>query len=671
MEKRNPQDKYFATLSSIELATAIETKVREWREWCGEKNLTGLWQKKLSNYYGMSANGMSSQEVTTGGSQGELTMLKVQELHPLLQQQLVTITSQRPAGIARAVNSDPQSLRASRIGTALAEYYMSNANFESTFVQAAEVAILCDESFVELAWDQNAGDPVAVDPETGKPEMSGDVKMHIHAPWHVARDPGCLIADQKWHIITSRMNRFDAAATYPKFATQILMSAEGELEAMPMGEIPTGSDMIYVHKLIHDRTPSVPDGRYSLMIGQTVVVDTVLPFKDYPVERMSPSDVIEGVTGYSSSNDVMALEEATDALHSIILSNNTTFGGQSLVGPKGVEVNHQDLGKGMRYFELPPEHVDKLKPLQLTKSAPETFQYIQTLSSKKEQQLGSVSSVLNAQATQGASGSAMALINAQAISFNSGVQRSYYRLLSACMTKIIGILSKFADTPRVARIVGKSKSQGLKEFKYTGKELSSVSSIIYEMTNPVSQSVGGRITMAQDLIKAGMVKNAKQYINVVTTGNTDVLTEDDESDQILILEENEALSDGQQVQALITEMHADHIKSHMSTLSSVEAKRDPNRVAATLSHVQNHIDLWTEASMTNPGVLMATGQQPLMPPPGAMGPPPGGPGAPQGPGQIMGNGEQPVVQKAMETQQPNMPTNPATNEPAQVAGVQA
>jgi len=102
MEKTTPQDKYFATLAEKDLATAIEAKVREWREWCGKAGLTALWQKKLSNYYGMSSNGNSSQEVSSGGSQGELTLLKVQELHPLIQQQLVTVTSQRPAGIARA-----------------------------------------------------------------------------------------------------------------------------------------------------------------------------------------------------------------------------------------------------------------------------------------------------------------------------------------------------------------------------------------------------------------------------------------------------------------------------------------------------------------------------------------------------------------------------------------
>jgi hypothetical protein len=39
------------------------------------------------------------------------------------------------------------------------------------------------------------------------------------------------------------------------------------------------------------------------------------------------------------------------------------------------------------------------------------------------------------------------------------------------MTKLIGILRVYADTPRVAKIVGKSKASGLKEFKYTGDDL--------------------------------------------------------------------------------------------------------------------------------------------------------------------------------------------------------
>lgn len=675
MQNNLPQDQYFATLPVEQLANAMELKVRAWRSWCAEQGLNGIWKKKLSNYYGLSGNGNSSQDINSGGTEGELTLIKVQELRPLIQQQLVTVTSQRPTGVARAVNSDPDSLRGSRIGTALAEYYMSNANFEASFVKAAEIALLCDESFVELVWDQDAGDPVAVDPMTGKPEMAGDAKLRVHVPWLVARDPGAPFEQQNWHILSFRSNRFDLMARFPKFEKEILIAADNYDSDIPLSEIPEGSDMTWVHLFMHARTPALPDGRYSLMIGQQVVLDTELPFKDYPLERMYPSEVIEGCTGYSSANDVMALEDATDAMHSLLLSNNTTFGGQSLIGPKGVEVNHNDLGKGMRYFELPPEHVDKLRPLQLTKSAPETYQYIDRLSNKKEQQLGSVSSILNAQAAQGASGASMALINAQSISFNSGVQRSYYRLLSSIMTKLIGILAKYADTPRVAQLVGKVKAQGLKEFKYTGKDLASVSSIVYEMVNPVLQSIGGRMTLAENLLKAGQCKDPKQYLNVALTGNLDVLTQNDEADEILILEENEALSEGKPVKAIVTENHANHIRSHLSTCSSVEAKKDPIRVTQMLAHCQEHLDLWMQASISNPGILMATGQQPLMPPPGMGMPGAPAPMPPEGGGgdvgKLAGDGSQPVMQQALEVNEPRMPINPATQQEAVVPGFNA
>jgi hypothetical protein len=672
-------NEYFATIEDpIKLASAIQNKIDVWRQWATENGIMSLWRKKLSNYYGISSSGNSSQAVSRGGSEGELSMIKVNDLHNLIQNQLVMVTSQRPAGQARAVNSDSSSIKSARIGTAIAEYYMSQAGFEAKFVEVAETALLCDEAYVDLFWDKNAGDPIAVDPTTGQLEMSGDCIMRTHAPWNVARDPGIPIEMQKWHIISYRVNRFDAAASYTKFSDQILALHEERLYSIPMNEIPEGSDSIWAHLLVHDRTAAVPAGKYTLLIGDTVVLTADLPYKDYPVERISPSDVIDGPIGYSAANDILALEEVSDALHSVITTNQITFGGQSIVGPEGANLKVTDLAKGMRYFELPPDMVGKLIPLQLTKTAPEIFNYISTLSQKKEQAVG-VNSVVRGQPEgqlAGASGSALALIQTQAIAFNSGIQRSYFRLLSSSMTKLIGILRTYADTPRVAKIVGKSKASGLKEFKYTGDDLNSISSIVYEMVNPISQTFGGRLTLAQDLLKANMIKSAKQYLLVVATGQTDVMTENDEADQLLILEENEWLSEGTPVSVIITEMHSEHIKSHMSVLSSPKAKEDPKIVQNVLDHINQHIQQWQDASVNNPGILMATGQQPLMPPqppappPGGPPPGPGGPPMlPQGMGKMIGNGEPPVMQKAQDVNQPNLPNVAGTKNKPVIPGV--
>jgi hypothetical protein len=679
---------YFAAIPDpIRLASEMQNKVRIWRDYASSKGLIGLWEKKLKSNYGISNGGTTSQSVTRGGSQGELSMIKVNDLHPLIQEQLVIVTSQRPAGKASAINTDSTSLKSARIGDAIAEHYMSQAGFEVKYITATAIALLCDEAYVDLFWDKTKGDPIAVDPELGKPIMSGDAVNRAHAPWNVARDPGLPVDQQKWNIISFRGNRFDFAAAYPKFSTQILSCGNDNLPQIPMNEIPDGSDGIFAHLLIADRTPALPEGRYALLIGDQIVMDNLdddtgnpsLPYKDYPVDRITPEDVIDGPVGYAPVNDILGLEEITDALHSIIATNETTFGGQNIVGPQGADLKVTDFGKGVRYFELPPDQVDKLRPLELVRTPPEIFNYIGMLGSKKEKAVGSVSSVLTSQATQGASGSAMALIQTQAIQYNSGIQRSYFRLLSLSMTKLIGILRKYADTPRVAKLVGKTKSSGLKEFKYTGQDLNSISSIVYEMVNPASQTFGGRLTMAQDLIKAGMIKSPKQYINLVATGQIEVLTQDDEADELLILEENEWLSEGKPVSVVKTEIHADHIKSHMSVLSSPKAKQDPTLVQTVLDHIDQHKTIWQDLTLNDPGYLMATGQQPMplpqppMPPPPGMGPQAPGPSGAPPPAHmgkmVGGGGESPVQVKAGEVREAQLPNIAGTKEKPQIPGV--
>jgi hypothetical protein len=685
MSQTRQSNEYFASIEDpVRFASVMQDKIRVWREWITSRGLVSLWQNKITNYYGMSQGGNTSQAVTMGGSQGELKLIKVNDLHQLIQEQLVIVTSQRPAGQAKAINTDSSSQKAARIGTAIAEYYMSQAAFEQKFVNATERALLCDEGFIDLFWNKDAGDPIAVDPKTGRPVMSGDVVLRVHSSWNVARDPGCPVDSQKWHILSFPGNKFEWAESYPQFRTQILACTGENLTAIPMNNLPESTDMIWGHLLVHDRTAACPQGRYALMIGDYVVMDAkdeetgmlALPYKDYPVERIAPSDVIDGSTGYAAANDIMGLEQITDALHSIITSNQVTFGGNTIVGPEGGNFNISDVGKGLRYIELAPDMVDKLKVLQLLKTAPEVFNYVGLLGGKKEKAVGSVSSSLAAQASQGASGSSMALIQTQAISYNSGTQRSYFRLLSAAMTKLIGILRVYADTPRVAKIVGKSKAASLKEFKYTGQDLDSISSIVYEMVNPMSQTFGGRIEMGKMLIDAGQIKSPKQLINVVATGQLDTLTENDEADQLLILEENEWLSEGKPVQVVKTEMHADHIKAHMSVLSSPKAKQDPMLVQTTLAHIDEHVRLWQFMTMSDPGYLMATGQQPMpmpqMPPPSQGGPPQGGipePGAPQGAGPMIGGGEPPAQLKANEVRQPGLPTVAGTNEKPVIPGV--
>lgn len=676
-------DVYFAALEqySPDYLEALIDKVNTYRQFCQSTGLIAKWQRSMSNYYGKSTDGQKvSNQVTRGGEDGQLVMAKVNDYRNLIQHQLILITSQRPAGQAKAINSDPESLHQARIGSSLTEYYLSQVGWEKKFVTAAEISLVDDESFFALDWNATVGEKIRPNPETGKMIMSGDSELRVIEPWNMARDP--LIQspdDMKWGIFSYRVNRFDLAAKFPQFKDSILKGSTRQINDLPFeiyDENQTDTCTLYV--LSHDRTPACENGRITMFVPDAILLDGEFPYPEFNLYRMSQNDVIGTCFGYSNNSDLLALEEITDALHSVVMSNQTAFGAQAIIGPKGCGLVHQELAKGFAYFEVEDKYVDKIKPLQLTKTAPEIFNYIEVLGRKKET-LAGINSVVRGDpegALRSNSGSALALVQAQSLQFNSGGQRSYYHALSRVNTGHIKLLQKYADAEKVVRITGKVQGQFLEEFKYTKENLQNISSVVFEAVDAAFQTIGGKMKVAEDLLNKGLIKNARQYINVVRTGNLDVLTEDDEADELAVKAENARLREGRPVQVIIVENHEEHIKSHMSVIASPESKENTKLVSATLQHIEEHAATWQELSLTNPALLIATGQKVLPPPPG-MGmpemPPQGGQGAPPpGPGgepsEIMG-GEPPVETASATVKQPNMPTNPATGDKAQVAGM--
>lgn len=683
------RDEYFATLPyySQEYLDCLVNKVSTYREYVQSSGKADVWQRSIANYFGVSSDGnKSSSQVTRGGEAGQFVMAKVNDYRNLIQHQLILITSQRPAGQAKAINSDPESTHQARIGSLLTEFYLSQVGWEQRFIRAAEISLFADEAFHCLEWDANAGDAVRpkVNPETGEPEgmvMTGDSELRIVAPWAMARDPYLNDAQaMQWGIYNYRVNKWDLAKQYPDAEKEILSAAKGKLRDYQFDRFEDkDTDQTTVFCLSHEPSPACEPGRLTLFVPDKVLLDVPFPYPEFNLYRTSQNDVVESCFGYTNNRDLLALEEVTDALHSICISNQTTFGAQAILGPKGSGLTHVEIAKGFAYFEVDPAHIDRIKPLQLTKTAPEIFQYIETLGRKKET-LAGINSVVRGDpegALRSNSGSALALVQAQSLQFNSGGQRSYYHSLSKVNTGHIKLLQKYAESEKVIRVTGKVQGQYLKEFRYDKNTLTNVSSVVFEAVDAAFQSIGGKIAVADNLLEKGMVKNARQYLTVVRTGSLDAFTEDDEADEIALKEENEKFREYEQVPVVASEDHESHIKSCASVIASPDSKKDPKLVQICLDHIQKHTDTWVQLSMTNPALLIATGQKVLPPPPG-MGLPPsptvdgaptggGGDQEPSGdggsPAPVM-SGQPPVQTQAGEVKQPSMPTNPATKEKA-------
>jgi hypothetical protein len=396
-----------------------------------------------------------------------------------------------------------------------------------------------------------------------------------------------------------------------------------------------------------------------------VLFDGPMPYRDLPVYRIVPGEVLGTPYGYSPMFDLLPLQDSVNSLYSAALTNNHAFAIQNILVPEGANINTSQLAGGLTVLNYDPK-VGKPEPFQPTATPAETYNLIATLI-KEMETISGVNSVSrgNPEASL-RSGNSLALVQSLALQFMSGLQQSYVQLIEDVGTGLINMLKDFAQTPRVASIVGLSNRAYLKEFK--GADLELVNRVLVDLGNPLAQTKAGRAEMANNLLQYQKI-TPEQYFTILKTGNLDVMTENIEKELILIRGENEALVRGDSVIVTALDEHILHIKEHRGVLADPDLRRDPELVARTLEHINQHLN---ELRYGDPSTLQVLGQQPIPPPP-----PPGQEGmAPIDPAQTiegvppMTAGQAAQEQLAQELPSPpppfeNMPVLPGQGSPQQ------
>jgi hypothetical protein len=208
------------------------------------------------------------------------------------------------------------------------------------------------------------------------------------------------------------------------------------------------------------------------------------------------------------------------------------------------------------------------------------------------------------------------------------------------------MLKQYATVPRVATIVGKMNTPYMKEFK--GNDLENVNRVIVDMGNPLSKTTAGKIQIADTLLQYGFVKNPDMYFSVLQNGRLDSIMDPVQRQLMLIAQENESLSDGNNPPVLMTDNHSMHIQEHKQLLDSPEARNNPDLVVVVLAHIQEHIN------------QLRTGDKDLFAILGMQNLPPQTPDQSNIPGVTQGASINPMEQVTGSL--PNLPRNPMTGE---------
>ena len=658
-----PTDQYWVTLQGEELAGAIMQKFKDYRQTIETTMYADKIRRSCRMYYGVAENGSfsASHGLTEGGDAGEITLVNVNQYRSLAQSLLSLITQQKISTKTKATNKDADVMKLTRLGDGVVEYFFRAKKLSRRIKRAVELAIVALEGYVGLDWDATIGKPVMVNPETGQPIYSGDLVSFTLTALDVARDTDVEEYDDcQWKITRRLFNRWELIATYPDLADDLLdiSAAKADIFSDDRPGKHRQGDQIPVFTLYHEKTKAVPNGLIARAIDDRTLLGPAgaLPFKKIPLYRCSTAEILKTAFGYSTQIDLLPLQQINDVLWSALVSNNKNFAAQNIWTKKGDSLSTSELGGGIKHIQSNETPV----PIQLTKSAPESYNLLDKAEATM-QVISGVNSVIrgNPEASL-ESGAALAMVASQAVIFTSGLQESYVGLVEDVGTGCLDTLKTFAKYPQMAEIAGKDNSSFMQEF--VGNDLSGIDGVTVETANATLATAAGRTNMADKLLEKGLVTSAKQYLEVVETGNIEPLIESDISQLELIRKENEMIREGKNPVVLQTDHPILHLQEHLSVLDDPFVRQQPPIMQAATDHAMMHLQQW---AMIPPALLMVRNippmpqpMMPMVPPMGAGGPPGPHPGPGGGVGKAM-NAQNPTAAEGMAVKGPNMPNLPA------------
>jgi hypothetical protein len=606
------------------------------------EKLQNMWRayngSYLNDYVGY------GHRVNFTGEQGELVQIPINHFRNLAQHIYVMITSSRPSMDCRAINTDYKSYAQTYLGNQILDYYMREKNLEDAIKRATEMSIVMGQGYVKLAWNATAGEIYDTDPDTGEAIREGELEFSTPSVFDVVVDGTKETWNNDWINVRSWVNRFDLIAKYPEMADKIRALPPKSQSTVYRLAVWSNDDTddIAVYEFFHRETESMPDGRYMLYLdSDCVLLDAKMPYRTLPVFRIVPSEILGTPYGYSPMFDIFPIQEGINSLYSTIMTNQNAFGVQNIWMPRGADITVSNLEGSLNVIES----VQKPEALNLTETPAEVFKFLEMLIQAAET-ISGVNSVArgNPEASL-KSGTALALVQSQALQFISGLQQNYVKLIENVGTAVIQILKDFANTPKVLTLVGKNNRPLLKEF--TGEKISAINRVVVDMGNPLSRTIAGRVQMAEQMMQMKIIKNPQQYFQVINTGRLEAMYEGEVDDLMLIKKENEELLEGKNPLVSPMDKHSVHIDEHSMVLADPELRQDPNFVKTVMDHIEAHMSALRN---TDPALLQMRGEQALPPLQQNNNNPPGGQPT-SGPSQPQGNAPQSNMAPMMSTAQ--------------------
>lgn len=668
---RSDNDSYFlAEPKSEDLARRVTERFEGHTESLRRSNRHSRIMRSWRVYFSRSESGnWDDTEITPGGEEGELTVFRPNEFRNLVLHVLTMATSAPPNFDPQAINTDAESIQAALLSRGLLDYYQHALDLAKKRKLRGEIALVCGESFLLAVWDPTEGEPYAAN-DSGDVIREGDFKFRCLTPYDFAYPSNCDDPDDPpWVIARIPENRWDLIEQYGRDPdgeeneiADVIRGLGAYTSTLKEEDFCQGDDedidmddYVPVLWVYGKPSPALPDGRQAMVLdSETAVAVGDLEYKRVPGVRCAPEEIFKASGGYTVAFDLLALHEAYCSLQSTLLTAHDANGLPIFSAAQGANIDVEDLG-AFKLITHAPGVGDQIRSHNLMALKPEQYAYPEQVRQGMER-LAVVNATQRGQSVKGDSGAKAAFLASTANQFNAGFQGSLRGGDAALATHVIDTHKTHATVERQRTISGRYNTAASRAF--SGKDLLPINRVIVHPSNPLYDTIQGRIQLLTDVyMPLNLIESPDQIHTFITTGRLEPVYEQDMTAALNIRRENEQLADPNGMQHIPSpyEDHVAHIKEHASVLDNPEARRNPTLVNKVRQAIEAHKQLWFSV---DPVVYGALGFQP--PPP----PQQGQSTAPAAPPSQMPQGGRGVVGM------PQGPVNPATGERVDLPNVE-